>query len=564
MHFMAKQLFSCSQYLFIETIAMSEIQSESNQNWIGVSRAWGKLAFLLVVPTGVAAYFIFFQNLKVDEYFNAFGNFPYRISALILALVLAQVFFQTLRLFFVTSGFHSINFSSSFRIYCIGQIGNSFLPGRMGDLYKSLALSRDKQRKKSSSITKIGGSIFIVDKIVDLVALLILLFYFHSAKNAEFSVFFANIDLSGSVKWVGGIIILILIALFASRLFLGSISVKKFLVDMLQGFSSLSSFPKNLGIFVCGLAAWICEAYIFVSLSSSFDWKVGISDAFRVLAILNLGVALPLSLANLGIYEASVVFALSQWNIPLTEALALASWHHLAQLSGPLFILLLLSCIKVLKSIRKHRHFRVTEKDKLRIIQHYSNIAMDYERKVTRGVLLYLRKRERAAILRCANFGAVQTDQVIDVGCGSGFYALKAKHAGHQVSAVDVSPNMVNSLIGHVDEVLVGDIESFEIKSQYDIVICAGVLDFVISPARAFQRLSSLVKPGGRLVVQAPRVGIGGLFYRLEKMILGVRVNLYTLEWFKKQAHECDLEVSEVYYPLLTNQVICFQKLAKS
>jgi SAM-dependent methyltransferase len=142
---------------------------------------------------------------------------------------------------------------------------------------------------------------------------------------------------------------------------------------------------------------------------------------------------------------------------------------------------------------------------------------------------------------------------MLDIGCGNGLYALEAKRRGMWVCAVDVVPEMVASIPSPVDEVHVADVENFRPGDQYDRVICAGVLDFVREPKRAFLNLCRLVAPGGKLVILVPRIGIAGLFYRFAKLRLGIRVNLYSVAWFRRVSVETEVSVNSWSSPLPHN-----------
>jgi SAM-dependent methyltransferase len=175
---------------------------------------------------------------------------------------------------------------------------------------------------------------------------------------------------------------------------------------------------------------------------------------------------------------------------------------------------------------------------------------------VHKGLLRVFRERERAEVLALAELESARS--VIDVGCGAGFYALTAKAMGRYVCAVDATSAMLEGLSGRVDEMLLADVEEdLPLGRTFDRVICAGVLDFTMSPARALANLASLVAPGGRIVVSIPRVSAGGTFYRFEKWVRGMRVNLFTEQWVRETSAECDLLVADLRHPLPSNMAVC-------
>jgi 2-polyprenyl-3-methyl-5-hydroxy-6-metoxy-1,4-benzoquinol methylase len=218
-----------------------------------------------------------------------------------------------------------------------------------------------------------------------------------------------------------------------------------------------------------------------------------------------------------------------------------------------------MDCFGVQKNMSENE-FRVGEKDKDRAFSYYDQGAMHYNENVARGLLVHFRNRERNAILRFARLSESSGQKVIDVGCGGGFYSREAKRYQHHVSAVDFSPGMVDSVKSYVDAAWVADVETLSCKEKYDIVICSGVLDFVLNPEKAFANLVQLVSPKGRLVLQVPRSGLLGWIYRLEKKFAKMNVNLYSLDWFSVHAQKYGFQLVSYHYPLPYNMVLLFEK----
>jgi ubiquinone/menaquinone biosynthesis C-methylase UbiE len=145
----------------------------------------------------------------------------------------------------------------------------------------------------------------------------------------------------------------------------------------------------------------------------------------------------------------------------------------------------------------------------------------------------------------------------LDVGCGGGFYALEAKRAAMRVCAVDAALGMVERVSGKVDEAHVSDVETLHFSGRtFNRVVCAGVMDFVVNPEVAIENLMRQVGPGGVLVVLAPRRGLRGAYYQLEKRVVGLRINLFTAEWFEAAAQKNGFRVTSLELPLPHNLVV--------
>ncbi|MFF1420418.1 trifunctional class I SAM-dependent methyltransferase/NUDIX hydrolase/VOC family protein [Streptomyces sp. NPDC058280] len=96
--------------------------------------------------------------------------------------------------------------------------------------------------------------------------------------------------------------------------------------------------------------------------------------------------------------------------------------------------------------------------------------------------------------------------RVLDLGCGTGSLSLLAAEQGHQVTAVDLSPRMAalagTKLAGTGAEVLVGEAGRPPVGERtFDVVLARHVLWLLPDPEETLRHWSSLLRPGGRLVL---------------------------------------------------------------
>jgi uncharacterized membrane protein YbhN (UPF0104 family) len=68
-------------------------------------------------------------------------------------------------------------------------------------------------------------------------------------------------------------------------------------------------------------------------LSSPLGVHLSLAQAIVGLLVLNLGIAIPVSVANVGAYEAATVVGLAPFGVPAGQALALGAMHHAVQLA---------------------------------------------------------------------------------------------------------------------------------------------------------------------------------------------------------------------------------------
>ncbi len=99
---------------------------------------------------------------------------------------------------------------------------------------------------------------------------------------------------------------------------------------------------------------------------------------------------------------------------------------------------------------------------------------------------------------------------VLDIGGGTGGFAVRVAELGHRVAVVDPSPDALAALDRRAQERGVadrvtgqqGDLSSLlEVASpgSADVVLCHGVLEVVDDPAAALATIAEVLRPGGTL-----------------------------------------------------------------
>lgn len=109
--------------------------------------------------------------------------------------------------------------------------------------------------------------------------------------------------------------------------------------------------------------------------------------------------------------------------------------------------------------------------------------------------------------LRSVLEGGADRD-VLDIGGGTGGFAVRVAELGHRVVVVDPSPDALASLGRRARELGVevagqqGDLSSLLESAgadSADVVLCHGVLEIVEDPAAALATLREVLRPGGTL-----------------------------------------------------------------
>lgn len=103
---------------------------------------------------------------------------------------------------------------------------------------------------------------------------------------------------------------------------------------------------------------------------------------------------------------------------------------------------------------------------------------------------------------------AGRTLAVLDVGGGTGGFAVPLAEAGHRVTVVDASPDALAALTRRAAEAGVGDriravqgdgdaLAGLVEPDSADLVLCHAVLEVVDDPARVVNAIAAALRPGG-------------------------------------------------------------------
>lgn len=109
--------------------------------------------------------------------------------------------------------------------------------------------------------------------------------------------------------------------------------------------------------------------------------------------------------------------------------------------------------------------------------------------------------------------GNITGKTLLDVGCGIGRESILFALRGAMVSGVDISEQNIMKAQEFADRVgvdvafQVGNTNSLGYKDEsFDIVFCRAILHHLPHPAETVERLSYLIKLGGILIAQEPKI----------------------------------------------------------
>jgi 2-polyprenyl-3-methyl-5-hydroxy-6-metoxy-1,4-benzoquinol methylase len=98
--------------------------------------------------------------------------------------------------------------------------------------------------------------------------------------------------------------------------------------------------------------------------------------------------------------------------------------------------------------------------------------------------------------------------RVLDLGCSDGSLAQRIRAVGHEVTGVDLTKH--DAVSERVDHFIEANLEQgipSEAGSDFDVVVCADVLEHVREPEALLQQAKHLLGPGGSIIASVPNFG---------------------------------------------------------
>ncbi len=257
--------------------------------------------------------------------------FPRWAFVAAVAASLAQVALLTARLWIVAPRGERPGFLAVARAYAFGQLGNALLPARSGDVVKVATLARSDASDPHAKRTKVGAatSIVLVDKALDVLTF--------AGLAAVAGRGLAGGALAGAahLAWIlfPALALAGLCVLALHRLRPTTFARLRDSASSTRAAARRMLAPRRLGAgILLGAAGWVAELAAMIAIGVGLGVHLPVVQVLGGLVVLNLGISVPVSLANVGTYEAATVAGLVPFGVPAASALAIGALHHAVQL----------------------------------------------------------------------------------------------------------------------------------------------------------------------------------------------------------------------------------------
>ncbi len=151
------------------------------------------------------------------------------------------------------------------------------------------------------------------------------------------------------------------------------------------------------------------------------------------------------------------------------------------------------------------------------IREHFDAIAPEYDRFKARSHYYYGQLKSLLAEL----VPEASTSSVLEIGCGTG--ALLAALRPARGLGIDISEPMIRQARDRHRNSLelsfaVGEAESLDVPGDWNVIIMVDLIEHLYDPERAIRRISSLMKPGNRLIITWANHLWAPILHALEKL----------------------------------------------
>lgn len=160
------------------------------------------------------------------------------------------------------------------------------------------------------------------------------------------------------------------------------------------------------------------------------------------------------------------------------------------------------------------------------VTTYFDRVAPGYQNASESALWGLLRRREAARLM--AQIGDVKGREILELGCGAGYYTrLLLNQGAKHIHAVDISRRMLDELPKEGVTAIFADASDYDPGRTFPLLVSAGMLEFVERPARVLRNAARWAEPGGHFVILFPKRSLLGRAYRQFHARNGMTIGLF-------------------------------------
>jgi uncharacterized protein (TIRG00374 family) len=284
---------------------------------------------------GLGCIAILLRQVDLKQSWNALGRLSGPYMLLPLALVFMNLPLRAWRWQLIFPPIQRPGFTACITVLAIGNMANFLLPGRAGDLARSVLLGRSASLNDASRTL----ATLSVEKVLDGLALIaMVLFSVWALQPPHWVIELARI----AVILFGGALVLLIVLRYRTpalitvvrRAFafvrLSSLENRfdGLLTSFSEGLSAVTSAGQMVTLLAITALIWTTEAGMVWGLAAALGLSVGLKSAVVASAVLGLGLMIPAAPGGLGTYELFGTEAFKMVGVAAGSALALTIVIH--------------------------------------------------------------------------------------------------------------------------------------------------------------------------------------------------------------------------------------------
>jgi 2-polyprenyl-3-methyl-5-hydroxy-6-metoxy-1,4-benzoquinol methylase len=146
-----------------------------------------------------------------------------------------------------------------------------------------------------------------------------------------------------------------------------------------------------------------------------------------------------------------------------------------------------------------------------------------------------------------------QSGKLLEIGCAGGFFLKLAKSRGFDVHGIEISKSASKFAKKLGLDVQNATVENVKVRQKYDVIVLSNVLEHLIDPRRALEKINSWLEDDGIVFVGVPNFGSAVVrlqyylnvfrYYNKHSLFSKVHLSYFTPDTLKKLCEDSGFKV---------------------